>query len=228
MRASMFLFMVLALTAAPSLSQPAKTDLTAARLTPTGAYLVPFASTANVLELTVANPGEQPLTAVRVAVGELPAWLVVAPSEVVFEEVAGGGEAVARFALSVGQTAPVGQAVSVPLTITSGSAVVGEKQILVEVEAPREVALRGNYPNPFNPSTTISYVLAEEGRVDLRVYDMLGREVARLVRGIESAGYHETVWEGGRFASGVYVYRLEVESELGGRRVKQRTMLLVK
>ena len=228
MRAWMLLFVLLVLTVAPSAAQPAKSDLAAAWLTPSGAYAVPFASQGNVLELTVANPTDESISAVRVAVVEAPAWMVVEPLEIVFEEVVAGAEALARFSFSVGQAAPVGQAATLHLTITSGGAILGEKQILVEAEAPKEIALHGNYPNPFNPRTTISYALPAASQVDLRIYDLLGREVARLVSGEQAAGYHEAVWEAGRFASGVYVYRMRVEGAEGQHTLKQRTMLLVK
>jgi photosystem II stability/assembly factor-like uncharacterized protein len=70
-----------------------------------------------------------------------------------------------------------------------------------------------NYPNPFNPSTTIAFGVPEETRVTLRVYDMLGRLVTTLIDEIVPAGYHSVTWEGrnedGKIvAGGVYMYRL--------------------
>ena len=74
--------------------------------------------------------------------------------------------------------------------------------------------LHRNAPNPFNPSTVIGYELYRPGWVTLRVYDLLGREVAALDEGEKSAGRHEAVWDGrnesgSRVPSGVYLYRLE-------------------
>jgi hypothetical protein len=81
-------------------------------------------------------------------------------------------------------------------------------------ENPREFRLEQNYPNPFNPSTTIRFSLPRPGHVQLAIFDLLGREVAVLAEGKQSAGSHEVRWEGvdARHApapSGVYVYRLE-------------------
>jgi flagellar hook assembly protein FlgD len=78
---------------------------------------------------------------------------------------------------------------------------------------PDEFALYQNYPNPFNPSTTIRFDLPEAAEVTLVIYDMLGREVVRLVRGRVEAGYQGIIWNGrtayGReVPSGIYIARM--------------------
>ncbi len=93
---------------------------------------------------------------------------------------------------------------------------------------PAAVVLLQNAPNPFNPSTTISYELENAARVDLKIYDMAGRLVKTLYRGEDSAGRHEQVWRGrdesGRsVAAGAYIYRLDT-----GKAVETRRMMLVK
>ena len=90
-------------------------------------------------------------------------------------------------------------------------------------ELPAEVALWGNYPNPFNPETTIRYVLPRSGKVRLAVYDMLGHEVAVLVDTVEPAGNHAVRFGAGNLPSGAYAYRLHTANE-----VVVRTMTLVK
>jgi len=74
---------------------------------------------------------------------------------------------------------------------------------------PKTFALAQNYPNPFNPSTTISYQLPTQGHVTLKVYDVLGREVATLVSGELRAGEQEVTFDGHGLATGVYFYRLQ-------------------
>ena len=90
-------------------------------------------------------------------------------------------------------------------------------------ELPTEVTLSANYPNPFNPETTIPYELPKAGQVRLAVYDMLGHEVAVLVDESKPAGNHTVRFGAGDLPSGVYAYRLQA----GGETVV-RTMLLLK
>ncbi len=78
---------------------------------------------------------------------------------------------------------------------------------------PATYELSQNYPNPFNPSTTIEYKLPERAFVEMKIYDITGREVATLVSGMQEAGTHNVVWNatngyGVKVASGVYIYRI--------------------
>lgn len=74
---------------------------------------------------------------------------------------------------------------------------------------PAVFALGQNFPNPFNPTTTINYSVPQTGTVTLKVYNILGQEVATLFSGVQQIGNHTAVFDGSRFASGVYFYRLE-------------------
>ena len=81
-----------------------------------------------------------------------------------------------------------------------------------EVEIPKSYMLSQNFPNPFNPTTTIKYALPENEKVTIVIYDLLGREVAELVNGEVAAGYHEVEFNANNLASGIYFYRLSVGS----------------
>jgi hypothetical protein len=93
-------------------------------------------------------------------------------------------------------------------------------------DAPRipiAFGLGTNYPNPFNPSTSIPYVLASGGFVRLKVYDLLGREVATLVDDFRPPGDHMTSWDAGTCASGIYICRLT-----SGMSTDTRKMILIR
>jgi hypothetical protein len=77
------------------------------------------------------------------------------------------------------------------------------------LDLPEEFALYPNYPNPFNPLTTIGYDLPEASRVTLIIYDIIGRQVVKLVDGEQIAGRHKAVFDARSYASGLYMYRLE-------------------
>jgi len=77
--------------------------------------------------------------------------------------------------------------------------------------------LLSNFPNPFNPSTTITYRLPVRSMVDLKVFDLLGREIAALAHGWEDAGVHSVPWVATHSASGIYYYRLQARQIDGGR-----------
>lgn len=89
--------------------------------------------------------------------------------------------------------------------------------------AAREYSLKQNYPNPFNPSTVIEFTLAKQEDVSLKVYDLLGREVAVLINGRLSEGVHKAIWNGSDNASGVYFYRLQ-----SGSLIETRKMMLIR
>jgi len=93
---------------------------------------------------------------------------------------------------------------------------------------PSRTALLGAVPNPFNPSTKLSFKMAAAGHVRLKVFDTGGRLVTTLVNDRRDAGLHEVIWDGrdqtGRISSaGVYLYRLEV-----GDFIETKRMTLIK
>jgi fibronectin-binding autotransporter adhesin len=110
------------------------------------------------------------------------------------------------------------------LTDISGSSM--EKEIGVAVSVPTVFALEQNYPNPFNPSTQIKYNLPQSGMVTLTIYNVMGQEVARLVNEQKSAGSYSVEWAPKNLASGMYIYRLNVQTEKELQTSSKRLMLL--
>ena len=88
---------------------------------------------------------------------------------------------------------------------------------------PYEFALFNNYPNPFNPITTIKFSIPETQQVTLKIYNLMGREVGTLIDRELHPGYHTTKWNAGSMASGVYFYRL-----ISGKESLKQKMILLK
>lgn len=91
--------------------------------------------------------------------------------------------------------------------------VVGTLDIYESNQVPNVYALHQNYPNPFNPSTRIQFDLPKQIDASLKVYDIMGREVAILINESMIAGYHRKLWEGRdqrgvQVPSGIYIARL--------------------
>jgi hypothetical protein len=87
------------------------------------------------------------------------------------------------------------------------------QNVEISVAVPKEFSLNQNYPNPFNPATTIQYDIPNVGTqyiVSLRVFDIVGREVATLVNETKEAGSYEVNFNASQLASGVYLYKLQV------------------
>jgi hypothetical protein len=90
-----------------------------------------------------------------------------------------------------------------------------------ESSVPSEIALLQNYPNPFNVTTVMSYELRVKSDVRLKVYDLLGREVATLAKEIQDAGFKSVTWDAGNLPSGLYVAQLTT----GGRMYSTKMVL---
>jgi hypothetical protein len=84
---------------------------------------------------------------------------------------------------------------------------------------PGEYRLEQNFPNPFNPTTTIRYGLPQKSAVRLTVYNLLGQEVATLVQEEQEAGYHAVSFNGSALASGMYIYQIRAEKFVATRKM---------
>ncbi|MFZ5947635.1 MAG: T9SS type A sorting domain-containing protein [Stygiobacter sp.] len=90
-------------------------------------------------------------------------------------------------------------------------------------ELPTQFELSQNFPNPFNPETKISYTLPKESNVSLKVYDVLGDEVAKLVNEVKQAGVYNVTFNAKNLTSGLYIYKLQAENY-----IQTKKMMLIK
>jgi hypothetical protein len=109
-------------------------------------------------------------------------------------------------------------------TVTGGDTVWYTGIVLQSKEVPKDFVLNQNYPNPFNPRTVIPYSLKSAGYVKIIAYDILGREVQRLVDQKQTAGEYEVDFMGKFTATGVYFYRMTVDDRL----IDTKKMILLK
>jgi hypothetical protein len=88
---------------------------------------------------------------------------------------------------------------------------------------PDAYKLAQNFPNPFNPSTTISFALPKDGLVKLVIYDITGKEIRVLTNEVRTAGYHSVLFDASNLPSGVYLYKLTA-----GNFIESKKMVLAK
>jgi hypothetical protein len=127
------------------------------------------------------------------------------------------------FTFDINRNAPVNQRDTIGFMIFDASGIMMMKQFIFSYTGPKEFKLEQNFPNPFNPTTTIQYQLPQNASVTLKIYDILGSEVATLVNEEQEAGYKEVQFSAANYASGMYVYRLKA-----GEHISTKKMMLLK
>ncbi|MDI6765535.1 MAG: S8 family serine peptidase [Bacteroidota bacterium] len=110
-------------------------------------------------------------------------------------------------------------------SISIGDTLSPEQAIVVEL--PKDYHLFQNYPNPFNPVTRIEYSLPVDAQVTLKIYDILGREVATLVNEIQDAGFKSVEWDASGMGSGIFFYKLTAGASTGSAYTEVKKMVLM-
>jgi len=190
-------------------------------------YVVPFASRDNLIELTVENASAFRQEHITVEAVDVPSCVSFTSARYAVKGLGELEKRAAIFRFSVDKSAPVGREHVLALKVSTPAGQSWTKEIRFSVAAPEKFELFQNYPNPFNPTTVVSYQLSVVSHVNLRVFDLLGREVATLIDEKQTAGYHQETWDASRFSSGMYMYELVASSDQG-KTVLRKTMLLVK
>jgi len=178
----------------------------------------------NEIKLTVANVSEETSAQnVSVVLTKKSSALSFTKETETIELIEAKAEAEALFTFDVERNTPVSRKDTIDFMITDGMGIMMTKQFIFSYTGPKEFKLEQNFPNPFNPTTTIQYQLPFDARVTLKVYDILGSEVATLVNEEQQAGYKEVKFNGSNIASGMYIYRLQA-----GDYVSIKKMLIIK
>jgi len=171
----------------------------------------------NTIELTVLNSSTNTsFENVHIRVVRHSTHLTFASTDQTIRGIPPGQNAAATLTFDVARSVPVNTQDTLQFTITDKTGSVWVKSVIVRYTGPTVFALDQNFPNPFNPSTTIQYQLPVDSRVSLKLYDMLGREVATLLDEERPAGFHDAKWIAANTASGVYFYRMEAQPLNGG------------
>lgn len=198
-----------------------------AKVSDLGAYAIPYASESNRIELEIVNSTNNPLKDVSVQLNGSPIWLTFEKTTTRIGVLKPGESRTAAFTFDINEKAPLGEVANLTFDVSSATGQLESKTIKIAPEAPTELMLRGNYPNPFNPTTKIAYALPKDGNVRIEVFNSIGQRVARLVDNAQKAGYQETSWNAAGFPSGVYFYSVELKAD-GSGRVKLGKMVVVK
>ena len=111
---------------------------------------------------------------------------------------------------------------------SNGDTVLVYMDIINGIGVPKRFSLHNNFPNPFNPVTTLRYDLPENGHVNITIYDMLGREVKTLINQTQDAGYKSVIWNATNdydkpVSAGIYLYQVQV-----GEYISTKKMVLLK
>ena len=187
-------------------------------------YRVPADTKGNTIVLTVANESRT-MTAQGISVqlvGNHPG-LTVSSSIATVKTLQASGSSDVTFTFAVSRDVKPKSRDTLDFEIRDKTGDFWTKSIVVEYTGPHEYKLDQNFPNPFNPTTTIYYDLPVESHVSIVLYDILGREVARLVNETRDAGFHAVKFsatggsDGHNLASGAYIYRMVAQPIAGGR-----------
>jgi len=195
---------------------------------PQTVYEIPFASNGNSVELTVANVSETKMENINVELKESPEWINFTKTKTDLETIEGNTEKTALFTFSLGKEAPVGKETVLKFLVSGNNEKISEKEIKISVLPPDNFELFQNYPNPFNPTTKISFQLPIKSKIRLKIYNLLGEDVADLLNETREAGLHEVEWNASEYSSGLYIYQIYTEGKNSSTNLERKKMLLVK
>lgn len=191
-------------------------------------YRVPADSKGNTIILTIANEsatasaGLVTVSPVGTHVG-----VSIAPEYATIKHLAGNAANEVSFSFDVGREVKLDSRDTLHFEVANKTGNLGLKSIILSFSGPQNYSLQQNFPNPFNPATTIYYDLPADSWVSITVYDIVGREVTKLVDGTDEIGYHAVKFDTRNLASGAYFYRMVAQPVSGGKTFVSLKKLLV-
>jgi|WetSurMetagenome_2_1015567.scaffolds.fasta_scaffold90309_2 hypothetical protein len=192
-------------------------------------YQVPVGSHDNQIVLALANESPNAaLEGVAVRPMNVVKAIAISSSNLVVKSIPAKGENEVSFRFNVSREARINGKDTLRFLVSDKSGGTWSKSIIVSYTPPATFALDQNFPNPFNPSTTIYYQLPSPSHVSIRVYDLLGREVRTLVDEEKAPGLYEAKFTATNIASGTYYCRMEAKAGNGNAFTQVRKMLVVK
>jgi hypothetical protein len=195
---------------------------------------VPADTKMNRLVVTVANvSASHDAESLRVSVLRTPPGVVFHPEAVEAGALAHGQSNDVVLHFDTGRDVPLNRPDTVEIAIRSGVTLLWHSALSLVFTGPVAYQLDQNFPNPFNPRTTIRYALPERAHVRATVLNLLGQQVRLLLDEVQEAGYRSVQWDarndaGGEVGSGVYVCSFLGRSAAGREFRQARKMLLVR
>jgi hypothetical protein len=181
-------------------------------------YSVPADSKGNTITITVTNESKTlDASGVRVQVQKCPERLTFGSGSHLIKIVRAAKESDVTFSFDVGREVKLGTKDTIAFAISDLMGPLGYKSVIISYTGPTVYKLDQNFPNPFNPSTTIYYQVPVESKVKIMVFDILGREVKTLVDEPKEPGFFSAKFEAHQIASGAYIYRMTAEPISGGK-----------
>jgi hypothetical protein len=174
-------------------------------------YKVEPGSKGNSIILEIENAStEETINGIRVNLANQISSLRFRKTEQKIEQITKTEEA--EFMFDVEREVTPNKIDTIKFIVTGTNGVMEEKEILISYTIPAEFKLEQNYPNPFNPTTKIEYQLPKDGRVTIKVFNVLGQEVRTLLDEVKSAGYYTIEFKSNGLSSGIYFYSLFTEN----------------
>lgn len=184
-------------------------------------YKVEPGSKGNTILLEIENESEaQSINGIRVNLANQISSLLFRKTEERIERIEKRAEA--EFKFDVEREVSSNKIDTLKFIVTGSNGIIEEKEILIGYTIPTVFKLEQNYPNPFNPSTKIEYQLPADGRVTIKVFNVLGQEVRTLLDEVKSAGYYTIEFKCNGLSSGIYFYSLFTENY---RMIKKMVLL---